>query len=132
MRIIFLLVHVFNLFGVLYLQNVLENVYDLSKENVVLSATIDECKLENEESKTIVQRFARSTRTQVRNMILTPELGKDISVWWNDSGIRVTFERINRNKGQYMDNIPYFFERIGAISKEPYRATWEDYVCYNI
>lgn len=108
------------------LQNILENVYNLSKENIVLSSDIGECELEREESKMIVQQFSGLTISQIEEMTLTPELGKKISLWWNDSGIKATFERKKIHDPQ---NMRYFFERVNVISEKSYRATWEDYVC---
>ena len=104
----------------------MEDIYDLSKTNLVLRAKIDECKLQKETSEAVVQRFAELRKNQIEHIGLTPELAKDISILWNDPGMQCTFEI--RRRGHIMDNTPYFFERIDEIAKQSYRTTFDDYV----
>ena len=88
---------------------------------------INECKLQNEMSEEVVQKFAELRKNQIEHIPLTPELAKDISNLWQDAGMQCTFEI--RRRGHIMDNTPYFFERIHDIAKATYKTTFDDYVC---
>ena len=105
----------------------MEDIYDLSKTNLVLRQRLDDCKLESETSEEVVQKFAELRKNQIEQIPLTPDLAKDISILWNDRGMKSTFDI--RRRGHIMDNTPYFFDRIHEIAKPSYRTTFDDYVC---
>lgn len=106
-------------------QNILEDIYDLATQNAILKATHPECAL-NEQSQEICTRIASLKGGHLEETELTPELAREISILWNDSGLQHTYNI--RRRSHIMDNSSYFFRHIERISKPEYRTNFEDYV----
>ena len=109
-------------------QMVLEDIYDLSKVNIILRTKINECKLiDNKFNESTLQTFAKLKKNQIEHISLTKQLSNNILNLWNDPGMQITFNI--RKRGHIMDNTHYFFEKIIQIADNNYKPTFDDYVC---
>merc|ERR1712013_100359 len=107
--------------------NILEDIFDLASQNVLLAASHPECVL-GEAAQEICARVAMLKGGHLSETELTPALAKDISRLWGDAGLQATFEI--RRRRHIMDNTPYFVAAIERIADPKYtaRVQFEDYV----
>jgi GTPase SAR1 family protein len=61
---------------------------------------------------------------------LTPELAQDISLLWNDAGVKATYDQ--RDKFWLLDASQYYFEEVLRLAEEDFEPTEEDMIMTRI
>jgi len=90
----------------------------------VLVAAAADMGIEIVEQKEAADRFMSDTSGTQFSGALTPAIGKDIKVLWNDPAIRSTFQR--SAEFQLNDSAAYYFDSIDRLIAPDYTVSQED------